>query len=879
MASSLTSKTGLVPLAGQAIAQPLNDAGDARAATNLFTQIADGLGAIADKQAAVEGAREGAIAGLVDGYKPTNSATIRGHAFDRAGNRAFQTQTEANFRSDALDLHQKHSDDPVAFKSAYDALTAQYQARVAAAGPELVGDFKAGATTLGTTLRLKVNDAFEARQKDQARARLFETVSAHETSVARLAMTDPESENTLATARASLGKVEADIDAAVADGHVTAEQAIKQKQALRSSTLLSLYTARAQKMTDPDEIDRLHQGIRKDIAAGKLALLSPDGIQQLDTGLSQLAKARRNEITAATSTYQKALDDYIDRNGKGLTPPAAELAALEKQGASLGAQGRTMLAQAQAKLQVEQTMRRMNASERAAYVSKLEGEAKGAGSDRGAQIAQAFVARGLSPVAAAALAGQSMAESAGRTDAVNPGDGRDGSDSIGLFQWNGERAARLKAFAAKRGTTPRDFDTQIDFVMLELETSEKGRGDALRNAGDLRGANRAVISYLRPAGWTEGNPEAGHNWSGRLANAERIAASGVSKPMAQVIDFARSRRDSMNSLDTTDPLRAAEQAGVLPGGQVAPVDFGQPPDVLGQQMRARATQAEAVARGKGMAPVYFRPEERRMIGEVLAGGGAKALHVMNGIVRGAGGNATKALAEIGDTAPELAHASMLAVTTGDDTAQRRVAEALEARKVKGASVLRASGTELDSAFRDVVGTARMSYSAEQQGRIKATAALLFEHEVARRGVDPKGADAPELLASAMRAAAGETRGGGRQYGGIIPKFKTNGWSSGQVVAPPNVEASRFGEVLRAMEDGDLAGMADPPVTAAGKPMTVKELLRALPHAGDGGYRFGNIDASTGTVKDPVRAKSGAIFFLDWSQVSPKLRERIPEAFR
>lgn len=56
----------------------------------------------------------------------------------------------------------------------------------------------------------------------------------------------------------------------------------------------------------------------------------------------------------------------------------------------------------------------------------------------------------LTPVQAAGVVGNLMQESSMNTGARNRGDGSDGSDSIGIGQWNGGRAKALRAFAADR---------------------------------------------------------------------------------------------------------------------------------------------------------------------------------------------------------------------------------------------------------------------------------------------------------------------------------------------------------------------------------------------------------------------------------------------
>lgn len=132
---------------------------------------------------------------------------------------------------------------------------------------------------------------------------------------------------------------------------------------------------------------------------------------------------------------------------------------------------------------------------------------------------QFFVSKGWSPQAAAAIVGNMQQESGGHTSARNPGDGRDGSDSIGLFQWNSDRARRLQQFAGARGKPVTDRATQLEFLDQELRTTERAAGDQLARAGDVREATRAVISALRPAGWSRSNPEGGHGFGARFRNS------------------------------------------------------------------------------------------------------------------------------------------------------------------------------------------------------------------------------------------------------------------------------------------------------------------------------------------------------------------------
>lgn len=132
----------------------------------------------------------------------------------------------------------------------------------------------------------------------------------------------------------------------------------------------------------------------------------------------------------------------------------------------------------------------------------------------------------LAPHQAAGVVGNLMQESTFNTGAHNAGDGRDGSDSIGIGQWNGDRAKNFRAFA---GENTGNLDTQLDFVMHEMSGKEgPGAGseryayNKLMGAQNVHDATAAMISYERPSGWSQKNPTAGHGFDNRLSWAGEV---------------------------------------------------------------------------------------------------------------------------------------------------------------------------------------------------------------------------------------------------------------------------------------------------------------------------------------------------------------------
>ena len=157
--------------------------------------------------------------------------------------------------------------------------------------------------------------------------------------------------------------------------------------------------------------------------------------------------------------------------------------------------------------------------------------ASGINSESGAL--QYFVSKGWTQAQAAGIVGNLVHESGGgrlNPGALNPGDGSDGSDSIGIGQWNGTRAAALKTFAAAQGKPVGDLGTQLAFVQHELETSESPAAARLRGASTPQDAAAAfAFGYERPQGFQTGDINQVRGGQNRVDQANRLAGGGASQ--------------------------------------------------------------------------------------------------------------------------------------------------------------------------------------------------------------------------------------------------------------------------------------------------------------------------------------------------------------
>lgn len=166
----------------------------------------------------------------------------------------------------------------------------------------------------------------------------------------------------------------------------------------------------------------------------------------------------------------------------------------------------------------------------------------------GQQAYRYFLERGLPPHQAAAIAGNMAWEGAGRTDLVNPNDNLRNEPaaphSFGISQWNGNRLRGLIDYARSQGKeipagdlrdvnylrsiAPQlDLQTQLGHTWNEMQGPEARALAGIKGGTDLRSATAGAISYHRPAGWSWGNPMAGHGFEGRYRLADTIMRAGA----------------------------------------------------------------------------------------------------------------------------------------------------------------------------------------------------------------------------------------------------------------------------------------------------------------------------------------------------------------
>ena len=232
-----------------------------------------------------------------------------------------------------------------------------------------------------------------------------------------------------------------------------------------------------------------------------------------------------------------------------------------------------------------------------------------------------FTSKGWTPEQASGIVGNLLHESGGKLDpnARAIGDGSDGSDSIGIGQWNQDRATALKAFAAQNHKPWNDYATQLAFVDNELNGSESDAGQALKDAQSPSAATAAFLQYERPHGY-EGGPNAASGWSNRLRQANGVYAQfqNGSDPNAvagsHLVPFIpEDQRIAMaeTASRNVDSMARQEQANVkslINDDQSSIVSTGQPiPNLTPERVAAAMgpEQAEAFRTNRAFAANFY----------------------------------------------------------------------------------------------------------------------------------------------------------------------------------------------------------------------------------------------------------------------------------
>ncbi|WP_316196280.1 MULTISPECIES: phage tail tip lysozyme [unclassified Bradyrhizobium] len=173
----------------------------------------------------------------------------------------------------------------------------------------------------------------------------------------------------------------------------------------------------------------------------------------------------------------------------------------------------------------------------------------------GDDIYHGLLNRGYSAPRAAALTGNILQESGGDPSNLNQKEG-----AYGLLQWRLDRRQGLENFAASRGTSAADPNTQLDYIGVEMGGPERRSATGFLNSEDVSSANAALKNYIRYGDDSQGK---------RLAYAQGFLPSGDA-PSAAPMAMGGPQAGAGSAAPADAPSATAETDAAPPASAKAP---------------------------------------------------------------------------------------------------------------------------------------------------------------------------------------------------------------------------------------------------------------------------------------------------------------------
>lgn len=347
---------------------------------------------------------------------------------------------------------------------------------------------------------------------------------------------------------------------------------------------------------------------------------------------------------------------------------------------------------------------------------------------------------------------------------------------------------------------------------------------------------------------------------------KKIREEGITEAADITRDVMTGLRDQMTKGLKNDPLGWANQAGVA---EVEPLDMSGDPARLTASLVERTKDARAVAAHYGVQPRFFTPAETDALKKTLRDNPLAMPHIVSSLAAGLGDDTPRALAEISEEAPVLAHVAGLQHATGSQKVAVEVAEALQLRAEKGYKSPLPPPSKLQSAFAEQAGTALSVLPGTGRAALE-TAAALTETRAMARGVSlddfTAGSPARQIFDQAVDEVLGASWQDGEKFGGLTD---VNGW---ETIAPPDIAADDVQDMIGNLSADDL--IFQPSIGSAnGVPIMPAQLRGGrLVMTSPGRYRIALGDVEAGRP-DYVPDGAGGFFELDLGMLKRTQQDR------
>lgn len=416
---------------------------------------------------------------------------------------------------------------------------------------------------------------------------------------------------------------------------------------------------------------------------------------------------------------------------------------------------------------------------------------------------------------------------------------------------------------------------------------EERARDFLTRAGAGLAIDPAELARFRlDAGTASGGPELVRNTmrmvelSGKLRDMpiadaeayvrdlrEKLGPDSTAADLGQVAAAEQMVNRARMELNT-DPVSYGEARGVIE--PLPALTDAQDPAGMAGLVKARIAAGDKVAGHFGVQPRYLKAGEAKALETAIRANPESGAQIAAALVQGAGDRAGAMLAEFGQAAPLISGAGAILAGGGDVTA---AADAIAGGSKRPDGRAWPSKGELE---RRSAGTGHLGEAVNPaaRGRVLQMAEYIARKRMFDGGVEPDSEEASQIHSRALDEAAGAVFHDGVQYGGFV-EYGGGWWGkSPRVLVDNGIRADRFGDVLAALTDDDLAALPAPPAGTA----TANRLRQATPILTSRGYVFSLGDAASG-VPLLMPDTNGEPFTLDLTGMAKVLAPRVPGAFR
>lgn len=318
------------------------------------------------------------------------------------------------------------------------------------------------------------------------------------------------------------------------------------------------------------------------------------------------------------------------------------------------------------------------------------------------------------------------------------------------------------------------------------------------------------------------------------ANLDAILKGDAAQARPEDLEFARTKIEEMRKELTVDPIGVAEKFGLVPAAPPIALDGVTDPAALRDALAYRRGAAIVAAKHFGVPVKYFRPGEAAQVAaQAMADPDRMVAFTLN-VTSAFGKDTPAAMREISEAGPVMAHAVGTAISTGDASLAREVAQisAMKARKeidikMPGADQLAIKGN-------GYLGAA-LAQQPQFRNAALSTAALLFEKMAFDQGFDPNDIKTPGSIAEAAYQKALDRALGGQVLSGV----ETGGLgmvNDRQIIVPALMAKEKPEELIYGLTAGQLEKL--PKLgTINGVAVTPRQIRNGyLVSSGDGLYR-------------------------------------------